>query len=351
MKLRSLLPAALLLLCASVRAQNMSAIDAYLQLTDALKQNVMPAPAKWTAFFTAPAQYAYIAGGLLDSAKLKADMQLVYMPSNKPRLDTLHLDDQQQYHLQYKQEEPLIRASLAEMKRLGVRDSIKKMLFPYLPERLRKDSLLPVQYLFFAGFQDSRGLPGSAMNDMLLTARLNRIKYAVAMAHEALHSIILMDFTHRTQQKRGIQSNEFGLFQFLSNLSQEGIADLIDKQYWIMPGSPFLQDMQEMNQDETRFAPGCVRQLDTLLRQCWEKKTVDVTYEDLFSSGKYAAWGGHIPGRYMVQLIRKKGLLPRLIARADDPTALIEIYQQATGGKGFSKESILFLQELRKCYL
>lgn len=326
------------------KTADVSAVEKYFNLARILKGNQEPPAKNWTDLFHSPAHYAYAMNGSMDTAGFKDDMRLIYMPSLNKSLDTAKLSEAQRYHLQYQRNEKLIRFVMKAVQRKEHQAQIKAQLFPFLPERLQVDSLFPQQFYKFTGYEDATGGPGYVLNDMLLAARLYKVSPGILSAHEAFHSIILASQKQRAPKNADYNDANFHIFMFLSLLAQEGIADMIDKPFLLSTASPFYHTWGPQYQDEERIAPVFIAKLDSMLTASWKEKHSLSTIQDLLNSGLYSKLGGHIPGRYMGMVIRKHGLLPDLIQHADDPMAFIRLYQQATGGKAFTKESLQFME-------
>lgn len=331
----------------SVR-KDFTAIEQYLSIADTLQAGKEPADVEWQALFSTFVHQAMIQAGAMDTLKFKQDMRRVFMPG---RQDTAHRDDEQAEHLKYQRHETFVKTAIRNMKGQNVTAQIKKILFPFLPPRLRKDSLLPRQiYLFYGG--DATAINGYVINDMLLTAKINQVEPGLISAHEGFHAIITDASEHRLDPKADQQSDLFGVFRFLMNVSQEGIADLIDKPLLMKPGSPVFEEWKELSKDEDRVAVRCIRRLDSVFSRAYRQGKTTAGFEELMFKG-YSRNGGHIPGRYMASAIQRAGLLSGVIAQADDPVSFFEAYQKAAGlnRPRFSRASLLYMKKIRKTYL
>jgi hypothetical protein len=328
--------------------KDFTAIEQYLCIADTLQAGKEPGSVEWQALFSTFVHQALIQADAMDTVKFKKDMRRVYLPG---REDTARHDADQEEHLKYRKQEALVKAAIRDMKAQNVSEQIKKILFPFLPQRLRKDSLLPRQiYLFNSG--DATAASGYVINDMLLTAKINQVEPGLISAHEGFHAMITEASEHRLNPAADQQSNNFGVFRFLMSVSQEGIADLIDKPLLMTPGSPVFEEWKELSRNENKVAVRSIHRLDSVFSKAYRRGRAAVGFETLMFRG-YSRNGGHIPGRYMANIIRRAGLLKQAIEQADDPVYFFETYQRAARAQQprFSKAALLYLKKIREAYL
>ncbi|WP_160715922.1 DUF5700 domain-containing putative Zn-dependent protease [Chitinophaga solisilvae] len=346
MKIILLLSTALLLHLSAVSRQQPAFYNTtghYWQLADTLQAGRKPSSALWHTWFDDGIGRWLTGTGHIDSVTFVQDMFRIYMPGS----DTGTLSESAAYHLEYRKKAAWIKATAPGLEQPAVRTAMKKALYPCLPPRLRQDTLLPTLIYTFMGFSDATSVQQFVIMDMLLACQLHTYAPGLLAAHEAFHSITGRSF-HGSRFNATIATpQEQYLLLFLSNVSQEGIADQIDKPVLLQRSSPVYDAWQDLYHDEARQSRQCIRQLDSLLQQA-ATHTIDISYQDMFNG--YAVNGGHIPGRYMCSIIRQSGRWQELLQQADDPLAFMLLYQRAASRKQgkFSTESAAYLQRLQQ---
>jgi len=248
--------------------------------------------------------------------------------------------------LAYKHNERKIKNEIEKMETENIYDSIKSLLYPYLPKYLQEDSLFPKQIYMY--LYEGNGIPGYVFNSMLQTAKVNSYKSGIISAHDSYHSIVggIFGTKLETVNHDSLTDEDKDLLFFLEIIAEEGIADLIDKPILGQPGSPLYAEVQALKKDEEIYAASYINSIDSLLKTCYRNGKVPP-----FSFQGFSKNGGHIPGRFMATQIKNAGLLSLCIKDAGDPMAFFETYQNAlksgSTAPRFSTESIYFLQKLR----
>jgi hypothetical protein len=326
-----------------------SAVEAYFRLTDNMRQNITPTGQEWAAFFEAPINKLMVSAGALDTTKFKNDLSNVYLTTNT---SWEHIDDKGlQHHYKYRRYENELRQHIDFLKSSNVFDSILKYVSPYLPLRLRHKENIPRQYYIFYGSEDATGGGDMVINDLLLSYKIDTYYLGLLSAHETFHSIVSKAFGDLILTSSSGNDPTIGLLYFLSNISQEGVADLIDKSLLMKPQSPLKTETDQLFEDERALATKYINGLDSLLKN--SKGNFNVAFPTLFEN--FSKHGGHIPGRLMGMTINNCDLLPELLSRIEDPVAFIELYNKAVEECKlslplFSEESLAYLNKLRTHY-
>ncbi len=73
---------------------------------------------------------------------------------------------------------------------LNVADTVKSILYPFLPKRLQSDELFPALYYMNYGAPEATGYGGIVIHDLLHSYRIDSYKFGLLTAHEAFHSIV-----------------------------------------------------------------------------------------------------------------------------------------------------------------
>lgn len=321
-----------------------SAVESYFLLAGRLKQNVEPTSEEWNRYFKAPINALMISAGALDSTEFKDQLRRTYSNTNTS-------SEGLQHHYRYKFHSEDLRRHIYFLRSSQVLDSIFNYLSPYLPGRLSRKENIPRQYYVFYGSEDATGGIDMVVNDLLLSYKIDNYRLGLLSAHEMFHSILSKAFADMI-----ISFDENGrnidLLYFLSTISQEGIADQIDKPLLMRSDSPLKVETELLFQDELTLTTKYIKQLDSLLNT----SEGDFSHPFVTLFGNYCKNGCHIPGRLMGKAIEDCGLMQDLVPRIEDPVLFIELYNKAVIGCGldlphFSDESMMYLDKLRqRCF-
>lgn len=344
----------------SVKAQTMrtrademldfSAVEAYFVLSDQLAQHIEPLGKEWTMFFEAPINSLMISANAFDSIKFANDLRRTYSAEDSKAL-TNDDDKALQHHLKYKDYAAELKSHIQFLKTSSVTDSIFKYVRSYLPDRLFSINDIPKQYYIFYGSEDATGGIDMVINDLYLSYKIDRYRVGLLSAHETFHSIVSKAFANQLVNVTAADQSNIGFLYFLSNISQEGVADLIDKPLLLKSESPLKDEVNKLMTDELALTTQYLIKLEGLLKNA--KGTLSQNFNDL--SMNYSKHGGHIPGRLMGKVIKDYGLLSNLVEKIEDPVVFFEVYNEAVK-KGkvqlptFSKESLRYLDKLRLQY-
>lgn len=334
----------------SDRSLDFSAVEAYFMLTDKMKQNIEPTDKEWHMFFEAPINSIMIYVGALDTTKFKNDLRNTYLTPDTP---LEQIDDKAlQHHYKYKSHEKDLREHIHFLKSSNVLDSIQKYLSPYLPARLCLKENIPRQHYIFYGSEDATGGSDMVINDLLLSYKIDNYRLGLLSAHEAFHSIVSKSFADMILNQSNENNSNIDLLYFLSNISQEGVADLIDKPLLVKTQSPLKKETELLFEDEVILTAKYIRKLDSLLKNTEGNFTHN--FSSLFQN--FSKNGGHIPGRVMGITINNCGMLPALLPRIEDPILFMELYNKAVQNcelalPCFSRESLTYLDKLKQRYL
>ncbi len=321
-------------------------IEEFFQLADSLQANRPPTPAMWQKYFDIPVIQLFSNAPSYDSSAFVADMRLIFKPQQTENGDALAIDGEQKLMMEYKENENLIKRTIAILKRENMNDSIKKLLFPYLPVALRKDSILPKQIYMF--LDEGTAFPGYVFNSMLQTAKVNEYKSGIISAHESYHSIVGKIYSEKFNPNayKTLSKGARNFIYFTELIAEEGIADLIDKPLLSKPKSPIYKGVLLLRKDENKYADFYLKKIDSLLKSTYKSKSVFT-----FQMKEFSKNAAHIPGRYMALKIKEAGLLPKYLNYIGDPFVFFELYNEAVkkekSSPKLSEETILFLHELK----
>jgi hypothetical protein len=168
-----------------------------------------------------------IAGMAIDTLDFKAEMFQVFGAKNKPADAPFHSKDN--YHQIYKDNHEELVAYIKILHSSNTVDSVKALVYPFLPKRLQTEALFPALFYLNYGRPEATGYGGFVINDLWHSYRIDSYKFGLLAAHEAFHAIVSIAFQQSLKSTIDYNEPEFNLLYFLQNVSEEGVADLIDK--------------------------------------------------------------------------------------------------------------------------
>jgi len=319
-------------------------IDVYLEITEHIRRNGTLDEALVKKYFSHSIVSLFKQRPGFDSVKFLNNLKAVY--SNKP-VPTSQQDDDYLLMKKYFQNEAGIRKGVELVKQTNIGAMARKRLKPFYPESLNLDSVkLHFVYMFLD--EGNGGLPGYVLNSALQTSYLDRKHIDIISAHEAYHTITNSVFMDRFKLLFGATpsdtlTNDQNLLWYMQIVSEEGIADLIDKKIISSGKSPLTEEVNRLRENETIRAEKRILQLDSLLADTSGKLNF-LSLNDILENG------GHIPGRFMAERIKKANLLEKFIRHTGNPFQFFYLYNEAVKSQvsapRFSESSISNLKAL-----
>ena len=333
---------------------NTSGAEAYFRIASAFEKTGGETIPSWQPLFQTPPYQMMIAGNAIDTTALKSEMRRVF---SSPSAETkAPHSTKESYHKAYKDNQVQLENYIRQLHELNVADSVKSLLYPFLPSRLQKEELFPTLFYLNYGSAEATGLGGVVISDLLHSYIIDKFKFGLLAAHEAFHSIISIAFQQRLKQDIDYNTSDFNLLYFLQTVSEEGIADLIDKPLLLQKNSPLYSEVRQLTEGHEALSTTLIKRLDSVLTIANRSEQVLVPYSDFaVLANTFGKNGGHIPGRFMGSVINSTGLLQTHIDAVEDPVSFISIYNDAVKKSGkkypvFSKESMKYLQKLKTKY-
>lgn len=331
---------------------DLSSARAYIDVAIQIESGDSVNAIKWSQLFTTPACQMMIQGGAIDTSTFKSDMLKVYNPGYVE--DSSLQDERLSYHYEYKKMLPALERYINKLNSVDVVDSVKKLLYPFLPKRLQTTELFPKFFYLFYGSPDATGMDGFVLNDLLLSYKIDNYKFGLLTSHEAFHAVVSIAFQPKIAGNINNNSPEFNLFSFMENISEEGIADLIDKPILEQKNSPVYETVNTLFKNDTILSIMYIKRIDSLL-------TISNTSDSLLNkypsfavlANQFGKNGGHIPGRFMGLVIKEGGTLNAQIQSIENPIAFFLNYHQAANKLKekkyplFSDASIAYLKKLQ----
>ena len=333
---------------------NTSAAEAYFEVADALKSGSDENTNAWQKLFSTPVYQMMIAGRAIDTVALKAEKKHMFAPSTS--FSRAELSAKELYHKFYKDNKTQLEKYIGVLHGPSMADSVKALVYPFLPVRLQSDSLFPTLFYLNYGAPEGTGYAGIVINDLLHSYRIDNYKFGLLTAHEAFHSIVSVAFQQALKKNINYNAADFNLLYFLQNVSEEGIADLIDKPLLLKKGSPVYEEVKQLTSNDEILSIQYIKSIDSVLKLSLTSEHVLQQYNRFSDlANTFGRNGGHIPGRFMGIVMQKEKLLQKHIITVEDPISFILTYNEAAkknGGKYpvFSKESIEYLQTLKTKY-
>ncbi|RYE19549.1 MAG: hypothetical protein EOP45_12500, partial [Sphingobacteriaceae bacterium] len=228
MKKASLLIALMLQICFSYGQTtanekiNTSGAEAYFKIATLLEGGSAEKAIPWQLLFQTPPYQMMISGKAIDTTVLKSEMSRIFSsakPSNATGLSVT-----EKYHQAYKDNQKQLEKYLSVLHQVNVADSVKTLLYPFLPARLQTEVLFPTLFYLNYGSAEATGSGGIVINDLLHSYRIDSYKFGLLAAHEAFHAVVSVAFQQKLKQNTDYNAADFNLLYFLQNVSEEGMA-------------------------------------------------------------------------------------------------------------------------------
>jgi hypothetical protein len=321
-------------------------LDYYIKIAETLSARQEPAQADWDSLFETPA-YKIIIGKGITPEVIKADMRPAYTEH------TLTPDQQKRHahHLLYKNNLSQLKRYSASVKDGSVRTALKQYLHPYLPVRLQKDELIPpIVYTYYLSLE-ANGAVDMILQDAYLAYLIDNYAKGILTAHEAFHSVVTGAQNRRLKISRSnAEDPQAILFSTLNGISQEGVADLIDKEVLFRTDSPVYDYLKDLTKDEDQKARNYLLKLNEELVKSSANGTLHNPSE---FEQTVTGDAGHLPGRFMGKVINQAGILDEVITDVENPFQFIYTYNKAAsqsqgGYPVFSEAAIAYLKKVEK---
>lgn len=335
---------------------NTSSAEQYFKLADLLQLNIEPQNSDWLSLFNSTIYKLMIEGNVLDTSEFKSAMKKVFKPSYL-QLSNKDLSQNELHHYNYLKNQTQLKSYINFLKSNNIVDSVKLLLNDYLPKRFQNNEMFPTLYYSNYGSSEATGFGGMVINDLLLSYKIDNSKLGLLSAHESFHSIVSVNFQQALKKNIDYNTSEFSFFFFLQNISEEGIADLIDKPLLLQKNSPIYTETKAFVEKDEKFSIMYIHRIDSLLKSCFINNNSLNQYKNYAEiATAYGQNGGHVPGRFMGLIIKEGGMLEKHIESVQNPISFFLTYNNAAkilSGKYplLSKESEAYLLMLQDKYL
>ena len=301
---------------------DVSAVERYFKMTDSLKNDNPLSKSTWESFLNMNGLKLYAANQGFDKAYLelyRASMEIVYMPKNDSTLK-IQLKKPEKYFLvhiinQYKVHEQAFKSYIKniEQDKEGYIRTMYKNCYDVLPKRMHKMAENSTLY-FIPIFSDAVAEDKDVVVTLFCAYFMDKIKNGAVLGHE-IHHVLRKNKT----MTAGVDS---ALYVILTQILNEGSADLIDKKLTEKPECP---DELKYSEYILAYSEGMVGKLDTAILNHINKSAA-ITKKEI---SDIAPMSGHVPGYYMALVIDRNGFRKNLIKAIDDPIQFILLYNKA----------------------
>jgi len=333
----------------------MEGVDSFWRVVDVLEQDEQPTNAEWDTLFAAPGYAYYFTEENHSRAEFKELMHLVFMPSEagalsdslasggrqlRPDLRPLHAFLAAKNH---RDDLEAFQETLAEQR---IVPTAAERAAELLPEGALRDAsgawnLLSIRASIYS--LDGRGPGGFVVVDLLLMYLMGEQGTTLFVSHEFHHAgrVSTIDpQAHRDDPR-------YGVLWALDRVQSEGIADLIDKPYFInelqepLPDSAVdglawsqavLSVFVQRQMADAEATPSTLQRVDSLLVQA-AQADADGREDDLKQHAdairRSIPNNGHPNGFFMASLIKDTLGTERMAATANDPFTFVRLYNEA----------------------
>lgn len=342
-----LLSALLIGLAGYAQPFNFQPCYAYWRLTDQLRKGIKPTPGEWDQL------------KLMDGYKrvnqtgwdhFVEQVNLVYTPGNEAGIQqAIKIDRSLQRIVRYAREEESLKQYIAKMNQRRLMDSALVYSKRMLPKKWK--NCFPTPRIDFILYNyDGSGRQYGVTMDLLLSYDLDPYRPGVFLGHELLH-YALFYCRVKARHFKPVPQEQQAAFLAINGISEEGIADLIDKPFLLFEEqSPYREKAVFLDLYTTQ-SPLCIAKINQAFEQLADQSGAPYTSIAYWNSIVLAS--GHVPGMYMGRLIQQQGLTQALIKHIENPFQFFYLYQKAAqkaknGYPTFSAKALGFLKAMER---
>lgn len=333
----------------------MEGVNQFWRVVEILEQDERPTDAEWDALFAAPGYAYYFTEENHSRAEFKKLMRLVFMPSGtsalsdslanggrqlRPDLRPLHTFLAAENH---RDDLEAFQEMLTEQR---IAPTAAERAAELLPEGALRDAsgawdLPSIRASIYS--LDGRGPGGFIVVDLLLMYLMGQQGTTLFVSHEFHHA--------GRDSKIDLQAHQddprYGVLWALDRVQSEGIANLIDKPYFIdelqdpLPNAAVdglawtravLSVFSQQQMSDAGATPTTLQRVDSLLVQA-AQADADGREDDLEQHAdairRSIPNNGHPNGFFMASLIKDTLGTERMAATANDPFAFVRLYNEA----------------------
>ncbi|MCK8495229.1 hypothetical protein M0L20_25385 [Spirosoma sp. RP8] len=186
--------------------------------------------------------------------------------------------------------------------------------------------------------------------DLLMAYDMETYRPGAFLGHELFH-YALFYCRIKLRHFKSVPQDQQAAFVAINGISEEGIADLIDKPFVLFDKqSPYREKEAFLTLYETQSS-SCIAKLNQAFEQLADRAGEPFTSFSYWNSIVLAT--GHVPGMFMGRLIQQQGLTNELIQHIENPFAFFYLYNKAArkslmGAPAFSAKALRFLKSMEK---
>jgi len=333
----------------------MEGVDSFWRVVDVLAQDEQPADAAWDTLFAAPGYAYYFTEENHSRAEVKELMRLVFMPSEADALNDSLANGGRQLRpdlrplhtfLAAKNHRDDLEAFQETLSEQRIVPTAAEQAAELLPEGALRDAsgawdLPSIRASIYS--LDGRGPGGFVIVDLLLMYLMGEQGTTRFVSHEFHHAGRDSKIDPQAHQ----DDPRYGVLWALDRVQSEGIADLIDKPYFIdelqepLPDTAVdgrawtravLSVFSQRQMADVEATPSTLQRVDSLLVQA-AQADAEGREDDLEQHAdairRSIPNNGHPNGFFMASLIQDTLGTERMAATANDPFAFVRLYNEA----------------------
>ena len=332
---------------------NTDAIVHFWQVVDNLKKDQPLSDSLWNSFYQLPGNIDYMRKNRWNeqAAEYRKYLEWIFRPSLsdslKARLngDTEPADDILDNLLYIRSNEQQLRLYTPQIIATEYLQQCRQLAKQYLPPHKFRPipanmTIYVMAMTFDAAVQDS-----SMYFGVTRLYEYDRFRKGAIAGHEMHHQMRV-----NKDIRKKVSSADSASYSVLDQINSEGCADLIDKMLLLDNAGKVFRGANVVHRLIDN-APQAIRALDSCFRINASGNTAYISDRQFNRITNYSS--GHLPGMYMVSIIRRNGMEAALIAHNDNPFRFFYLYNAAAAKDGthpplFSETAITYLKELEK---
>ncbi|MHA2255417.1 MAG: DUF5700 domain-containing putative Zn-dependent protease [Candidatus Heimdallarchaeaceae archaeon] len=327
-----------------------SGFEKFLEIAEMLEKGKVVSEKTWNELFDTPGYRVLIDREYNRDFFVKA-FTLVYNPKLKEKLNE-ELDSSigryLKYYLEVKENRKKYTKDLTVIKENWklIEGNIFSRASSFLPDYEFEDEPVISVVIFDT---DARGY-NNVIVDACFTENFE--SFVSMTSHELFHHLRNQILCYNRDE---VEAEDKEIVHILNQIHSEGIADHIDKDYFIYGNvkTPFPEEYVKQFKKYVNESPDIIKKLDSklqdLLDQSKDKKSIGKELK------KIVPFSGHPLGYYMTRLIIKNALVNKLIKEVSDPFSFFELYNEAARRDKetkpiFSEECLKIIKDLKDKY-
>lgn len=331
---------------------NTEAINKFWNIVDYIKKDKPLTDSVWNNYYDVVGNKKYMENNRSSENVLehRRYLELVFRPSLSDSLIKvagIKNKDQKENIFQnlyfIKKNEQKLRNYTEEIESPAYLIESIKLAKKYLPKNKYNEIPKDLTFYIMAMTYDAAVQDNNMYFGLACVYDLDRLQKGAVAAHEVHHVL------RKTREfKNELSTADSTTVNIVSMINNEGSADLIDKPFFTNPQT-VRGAIMKVKLLET--AEAVVKKIDSCFILNSKKEKIFTTNSDFNKIISYSS--GHIPGYYMVDIIKKNGYENELIKNNDNPFNFFFLYNKAAiKDKNkpviFSENTIKYLKLLEK---